>query len=107
MEHFFSHYGLIVAYILFGFTALAAFLMPIIFGNIKTLLRSLLGIGILVALFLIGYALSGNEVTLKYTAFGVSESGSKIIGGFLIMMYIMFGFALIGIIYNEVSRLLK
>lgn len=107
MEYIFSHYGLILSYIMFIVALLLALVLPLIYGNRKGLLSSLIWVGILAVLFVIGYALSGDEVTLKYSAFNITAFGSKMIGGVLIMMYIMFAVSLIGIVYNEISRLLK
>jgi len=64
-------------------------------------------VGLFLALFLICWAISGNEVTDVYAKFEVGKSGSKLIGGAIILMYLSISIAVIGIIYSELSELLK
>ena len=66
-----------------------------------------MGIGALVILFLIAYALSGSEVTPKYTAVGVGEGSSKLIGAGMIMFYFIMIVAIVGMIYSEINKALK
>ena len=91
--------GLYVGYGLLLIAVVAAVILPLInaFKSPKELLKSAMGLGALVVLFLISFGLSGSEVTAKYTAQGVGESSSKLIGAGLTMFYIVFFVALIGI----------
>jgi len=73
----------------------------------SSLAKSGLGVGALVVLFIVSYALSGSEVTAKYTALGVGSGSSKMIGAGLIMFYIIFLMAAIGMIFSEINKALK
>jgi hypothetical protein len=66
-----------------------------------------MGVGAIVAFFIISYVLSGNEVTLKYSALGVGEGGSKIIGAGLIMFYFTMLVAIVIMVYSEINKALK
>lgn len=72
--------------------------------NFKKNRNMLFGAAGLVVLFFLSYALSSNEV---YEKFQVGETLSKIIGGTIIMLYIMFIFTFIAAIYAEISKLFK
>lgn len=102
----------IVLYIGYGLTIIAAagsVILPLInsLGNPKSLIQSGVGIVALLIIFGVAYALSGSEVTTVYSEFEVDESGSKTIGGLIIMMYILIGLALTGILFTEVNKMLK
>lgn len=101
--------GLYFTYFLFFAALVAAIVLPMlsIAQNPKSLAKSGMGIGALVVLFIIAYAVSGSEVTLKYAALGVEESGSKLIGAGLIMFYITVLVAIGGMIYSEINKSLK
>jgi hypothetical protein len=88
---------------------LAALILPLIsaFDEPKNLIKSGIGIGALVLLYFIAYAISGSEVSARYADFGVGETASKFIGGALIMMYLMGVILIISIIYTEISKILK
>jgi hypothetical protein len=75
--------------------------------NPKMLMRALMGLGVLVVVFLIGYALAGNEVTLNYEKFGVNASQSKLIGGILNATYILVIVAAVAYLYSSINSLLK
>lgn len=65
-------------------------------------------VGLSLVLYLISWVISGNEVTDVYAKFEVDATESKLIGGVLIMMYILTSFAIIGIFYSElIARFLK
>ena len=98
-----------VTYVLLGIGVLAAIVLPLIsaFGQPKTLVKTGIGVGALIVLYIIAYAIAGSEVTAKYEQFGINESTSKLIGGSLIMMYLIGGILVISIVYTEVSRILK
>ena len=73
----------------------------------STILRSAIGVGVIVVLFLISYALSGSEVDLKAAALGVTPTSSKLIGGGLIMFYITLVLSVLALIYSEISKAFK
>lgn len=96
--------GLYASYILIVLSALAAVIIPLAqsMGDPQSLVKSGIGLGALLVVFLIGYLLAGSEATP-----GVTESTSKLVGGAIISMYIFFFLALGGIVYTEVSKLIK
>ena len=101
--------GLYVGYTLFTVALLAAVILPLInaLKSPKDLAKSGMGLGALVIVFLISFGIAGSEVTAKYTAQGIGESSSKMIGAGLTMFYIVFIGALVGIVYSEISKALK
>ncbi|MDO1445230.1 hypothetical protein Q0590_03155 [Rhodocytophaga aerolata] len=101
--------ALYISYILIFLCAIAAVVLPLIqsAGDPKALLKSGLGAVAILVVFGIAYVLSGNEVIPMYTQFGIGESGSKLIGGGLITVYLLFFIALAAIIYTEVTSLIK
>lgn len=100
---------LFIAYILVIICTAGALILPIIklLDQPMKLLRMGMGIGAILALLFICWTISGNEVTLVYAKFDIAEKGSKLIGGMLIMMYALVIFAIIGIVYSELSKLFK
>ena len=109
MIDFLTDYGLIGAYILMAVALVSAIVLPLInaISNPKSLLLGLIGLVSLGIIFLIGYSISGSEATEAYATSGVGSGESKVIGGLLITMYILIGVAIIGIIFTEVSKILK
>ncbi|MCB0491395.1 MAG: hypothetical protein KDC93_03165 [Cyclobacteriaceae bacterium] len=101
--------GLYVGYGLFSVAIIAAVILPLInaLKSPKELVKSGMGIGALLVVFLISFGLAGSEVTAKYTAQGIGESSSKLIGAGLTMFYIVFAAALVGIVFSEISKALK
>ncbi len=103
--------GLYLSYLLVVVSLVASIVMPIIYslGDPK----SLVGIGISVAalliLFFISYVLSSDEITNPKAAaqYGITNGGAKLIGGSLIMMYLMFMGAIVGVVVSEVIKIFK
>ncbi len=95
--------GLYASYALIALCAIAAIVIPILqsLGDPQTLVKSGIGIGVIVVLFVISYALA-NPV-----ANGATESVSKLVGAGIICTYIFFFIALVGILYTEISKLIK
>ncbi len=101
--------GIKFTYVLLGFAALAAVFMPLvqaIMEDPKSLLKSAAGVGMLVAIYFIGYIIASDEVTAKYIEFNVNSSLSKMVGGILISMYILMFTAVVGILYSEIKNIL-
>ena len=71
------------------------------------LITSAIGIGIVVVLFVIAYALSDSEVNLKAAALGVTPASSRLIGAGLILFYISLVLSVLALIYSEISKALK
>lgn len=102
--------GLKLTYVLLVIGALAAILMPLvqaIMSDPKSLLKSLAGLGVILVVYLIGYAMSGAEVTANYTQFGVDSGISKMVGGLLNTMYLLMIGALVGILFTEVHKVAR
>ena len=109
MGEFVSDYGLWISYILIIVAIAAAVGMPLwnSLSDPSTLKGAGIGIGVLVVLYFVSYAMSGDEVTAKYTQFGVDAGTSKAIGGVLTMMYLLLFFVIGGILYTEISKIFK
>ncbi len=100
---------LYLGYTLVIIATIAAILLPLInaLGNPQSLIKSAIGVLIIVALYFIAYASSGSEVTQEFSKFDVGPELSKIVGGTLIMAYLLLGFAVIGIFYTEFNKIFK
>lgn len=107
----FINLGLWTTYILFFIAVGAAVILPIIYSLSDP--KSLVGVGISVAalliLFFISYVLSSDEITNPKAAavYNVTPGGAKLIGGSLIMMYLLFLGAIIGVAVNEVIKFFR
>ena len=101
--------ALMVTYVLIGIAVVSVVVLPLIkaIDNPKTLIGTAIGLGVLLVIFGIGYALSGDEVLPKYVSQGVGAGISKFVGGLLTTMYLLFGAAIVGIVYTEVSKAFK
>jgi hypothetical protein len=101
--------GLWIFYILLFASIVTAVVFPLLHAakTPGTFKKSLIGIGVIVVVFGISYALSGSSVTAKQMALGVDESSSKLIGAGLTMFYFALIGSVIGIIYSEISKALK
>jgi hypothetical protein len=95
-------WGLYVGYLLMIVAIAAVVVLPLMnaLKSPKELLKSGLAIAALVVVFLISYALSGDELTLKTAAMGTTAGSSKMIGAGLIMFYVAFFISVIGLIYS-------
>jgi hypothetical protein len=101
--------GMWIFYILLIASIAAAIFMPLA-NAVKTpgtFKKSLIGVGVLVVVFGISYALSGSKVTPQQVAMGVDENSSKLIGAGLTMFYFALFGSIIGIFYSEISKALK
>lgn len=101
--------GLYLGYITLFVAIAGAVALPLInaLKDPAGLLKSLAGFGILIVLFLVAYALSSSELTKIAIANGISENGTKMIGGGLITFYALFLFSVVGLLFSEVSKALK
>jgi hypothetical protein len=109
-----SEYGwvspvLYFTYVLLTICLILAIVMPLLNAvkNPKGMVKSAIGLGFILVLFLIGYSLSGDEVLASYGDFVKTPTGSKLVGGSLAMMYFMLIALVITILYSELSRLFK
>ncbi len=103
-------FGLYFTYILVGVAILAVIVLPLInaLDNPKTLMVAGIGIGVLLVLFLISWAMSTyGGVSANAAEQGLTTAGVKKIGGVLTMMYILFFIAVIGIVATELGKYFK
>ncbi|HNR72700.1 MAG TPA: hypothetical protein PKH83_00355 [Cyclobacteriaceae bacterium] len=101
--------GLYFGYALVGIAIISAFFMPLIqiLKSPSNLVKSGISIGVLAVVFLISYFLSGSEISPSGKLMGITEGASKLIGAGLIMFYITFVFAIVGIVFSEINKTLK
>lgn len=106
MESFFTDIALPAAYVLIGLAVIGSFFLPLIksFSNPKSLLKSFVGVALIVVVFLIGYSMSDN---IPNPNFGVTEGISQVLGGSIITMYILFAVAIVGIVFTEISKIFR
>ena len=109
MQDFFSDYVLSAGYILLIIAVIAAIGGPVInaISNPKTIMKSIIGLAIFILIFLIGKFTSGSEVTPLYEKFNITADLSNQIGSLLFVMYTLVIVALVGIVVNEITNLLK
>ncbi|MCX7861396.1 MAG: hypothetical protein N2449_00170 [Bacteroidales bacterium] len=99
-----------VALYLTYFLVLASVLLVLGFAiwflvkNFKKSKNTLAGALVLIIIFLISYFISSGEV---YEKFQIGEGLSKLIGGSLITLYIMFAGTIVVAIYAEIAKLFK
>lgn len=102
---------IILSILLISVITLVTFILgPVlnIIHNPKGFLRSLIGVGVLLVVFLIGYAMASNEVTPIYQSMGIDTPGkSKMIGGVLNATYAFMVFGVLAYAYSSVNSLLK
>jgi hypothetical protein len=101
--------GIFIVFAFFIVALASAVLLPLV-NAIKHpagLLKSLMGVGALVVLFVVAYALSGSDVSAKAAAMGIDESSSKLIGAGLTLFYFVFVLAALGIVYSEINKAFK
>ncbi|MFA0963041.1 hypothetical protein AB9P05_14650 [Roseivirga sp. BDSF3-8] len=99
----YTTYGLIIVGVIL------AILAPLVssFSNPAGLVKSGVGILALVVLFFVSYALAGDEVTGLIRARGFDAETVKTVGGALILMYILFGIAVVSIVITELLKLVR
>lgn len=79
-----------------------------IMQNPKGILRSLMGVGVVLVVFVIGYSVAGDSVTDVYKSMGIDTPGkSKMIGGVLNTTYVLLIFGVLSYVYSSINSLLK
>lgn len=103
-------YGLILMYALTLMAIVVALILSVkgMINKPKAALMSGIGIGVLLVLIVIGYAMDDHKVTTSYTKYGVdTETYSGIIGGSLIATWIVLGGAVLLTLYASLSDFIK
>jgi len=101
------------AYILLAITIIASLLFPVIYlvSNVKALVRVLAVVGGAAALFLLAYFVFSDANPIKITGYlGTDNSDPgvlRMVGTALYTTYILFGVALLSIVYSEVIKIFK
>ena len=98
------------AYILVVLTAVITIVAPIIYFlfNIKSAIKFLIMLGIMIVLAIIAYSLAGNEFTgIQLEKMKSSVEASKIVGAGLIFTYFLACLAILSIVYASISRIFK
>jgi hypothetical protein len=95
-------------YLLFGIAVIVAIIFPIVgmIKNFKSAKYSLIGVGALVVIYLIGLAISTDE-SYSIGDRVVEGSASKYSEAGLITFYTMIILAVVAIVYTEISKALK
>ena len=108
MEDFLISYVIPLAYIALGIAALGAIVFPLIqmFSDLKKAIATFVSIGIVIAIFLVCYALSANEAyTVKDVT--VPAGQMKFIEAGIYMFYLLLAGSCLAILYSSVSRYFK
>mgnify|MGYP000938493231 FL=1 len=102
---------LYATYLLAVVGTILSIVMPLLksLDDPKGLMKSALGVFGLVALFFICYSLSGNEVLPKFEGapFNLTPGMSQLIGGMLVMTYILTVIAIVSIVVTELTKAVK
>lgn len=99
-------------YLAYTMAILAAVIAPLLafitsLNDRQALVKGGLSIAAAGILFFIAYLMADNEVTTLYAKFNIGPDMSKIIGGSLIMSYLMSGIIFVALIYTEVVKAFK
>ena len=95
--------GLFASYILIFLCTISAIIIPIVqsFGNPESLIKSGIGLGAVLVVFVIGYIAADGQSD------EASETTAKLVGAGIISMYIFMVLAIVGIVYTEISKMIK
>ncbi len=111
--------GLYGAFVLIGIAALAAIVMNLInsLGNPKTLLKSAIGIGVLLIIFFIGYSMAPAEFgastakALEASKFDPTSDSArstyKLVGGAMTTTLVLVVIAVVGLVYSSIARIVR
>lgn len=104
----------IILYVGYGLVllgAISAILLPLIksLDNPKSLMKTGLGIVVILVLFFISYSISTNEVLPKFEGepFNLTPGMSQLVGGFLITTYILVIITVVGIVLTELNKAIR
>ena len=103
-------FGMNMMFLLGAIAAGAAIFFPIRYmvSHPKNAVRALIGAVAILVIFGLGYALSGDEILITYEKVGfTSPTASKLVGGALIMMYLMILGVIGSALFSELRKFLK
>jgi uncharacterized membrane protein YeiB len=109
MGEYIANIGLVITYIL-GVLLVLALIgteVMVLLKNPKNAKKTLINLGILIGVFLICWVISSDSMLPVYEKMDVTPTSSKLIGGGLIMFYILFFGAIVSALYVEISGLFK
>ncbi len=102
---------LYVSYALVGIGAVVSILLPLFksLDDPKSLLKTGLGVVVILVLFFICYSISGNEVLPKFESdpFNLTPAMSQMVGGLMITTYVLVIVALVGIVITELNKAIR
>lgn len=102
---------LYVSYALVGIGAVVSVLLPLFksLDDPKSLLKTGLGVVLILVLFFICYSISSNEVLPKFESdpFNLTPAMSQMVGGLMITTYVLTIVALVGIVVTELNKAIK
>ncbi len=102
---------LYAAYALIVVGIILAIGMPLIksLDNPRSLIKTVGGVVVLAIIFFIAFTPADGEVLPKFAAdpFNLTETSSRVVGGILLTTYVLFAFAVIGIIVTEINKATK
>lgn len=100
---------LVGTYVLFVVAVVAAVVLPIVksLDNPQTMVKSGIGVGALLVVFLISFLFSSGEVSVIAAKFDLGSTGSKLVGASIIMVYLLGLSAILGIVYTEFNKIFK
>lgn len=82
-----------------------------IFGiitNPQNIIKLLISVGLIVVVFIIGYALAGDSVLeVQEIKHGLTQTKSKMVGTGLYVTYIAFGLTVLSLLYASVIKIFK
>ncbi|KAF0196454.1 MAG: hypothetical protein FD166_2409 [Bacteroidetes bacterium] len=101
--------GIIISYILLFVSILTALVFPLMqtISNFKAAKGGLIGVGVVLVIFIVSYAVSPADTGVFYDRFGISPTLSKLIGGGLVATYLFFIAAAISIIYASMTKFFR
>jgi hypothetical protein len=100
---------LYICYAFIGIAILSSILLPLLnaIKNPQGLVKSLIGVGALVVLFIVSYALSSDQLTLVASSHGVDSASTKMIGAGMIMFYIALIIAMVLAVLSLIRDLIN
>ncbi|MDX5340611.1 MAG: hypothetical protein LPK25_16410 [Cyclobacteriaceae bacterium] len=102
---------LYVSYALVGIGAVVSILLPLVksLDDPKSLLKTGLGVVVILVLFFICYSISTNEVLPKFEGepFNLTPEMSQLVGGLMITTYVLTIIAVVGIVVTELNKAIK